>query len=74
MAKGVGLFPDEPAPAIDLREQLRCVNRELSYRRVAYPKWVIKGSLTQSKAEHELACMIAVRDTIMGLIASKPGG
>lgn len=66
-----GLFPDEPVPDIDLREQLRCVNRELSYRRVAYPKWVSKGSMKQSKADHELNCMIAVRDTLMNLIAPK---
>jgi hypothetical protein len=50
---------------------LRCVNREINMRTKVYPKWVERGSMTQKKADEEIATMKAVRDTLMDLIAPK---
>ena len=49
--------------AISLKDQLRCVGRELGLRRNVYPKWVAKGRMTQEKADHEIATMEAVYET-----------
>ena len=62
------LFAPDP---IDLREQLRVVNREINMRKSVYPKWVKLGKMKQAKADAEIAGMCAVRDTIMDLIAPK---
>jgi signal recognition particle subunit SEC65 len=64
------LFPEEGRMK-DLRDQLRCVNREINMRTKVYPKWVERGSMTQKKADEEIATMKAVRDTLMDLIAPK---
>ena len=63
------LLPEDDA--IDLREQLRCVNRELAMRQQVYPKFVISGRYTQKRADHEIKCMTAVRDTLIDLIAPR---
>jgi hypothetical protein len=64
------LFHDGPV-RYDLRDQLRCVNRELKMRKFVYPKRVTSGVLKQEKADQEIDCMEAVRDTLMELIAPK---
>jgi hypothetical protein len=38
-------------------EKLICAQRELAARLRAYPKQVAAGRMTQSRAQHEVACM-----------------
>ena len=42
---------------IDLNDLLGCARRELAFRERCYPKWVERGTLTEKKAEKELALM-----------------
>lgn len=43
--------------ALDLRELLGCLRRELALRERVYPKWVAKGTMKQEKADKELLLM-----------------
>lgn len=45
---------------IDLNALLGCARRELAFRQRCYPKWVEKGTLTETKAEKELELMRSV--------------
>lgn len=47
-----------------LREQIRCVERELRLRRSAYGRWVASGKMKQAEADREIAAMEAVLDTL----------
>jgi hypothetical protein len=49
---------------ITLEQQLAAVAREIAMRRGVYPKWVANGKMKQDKAEHELAAMEAVIETV----------
>lgn len=42
---------------VDLNDLLACCRRELAFRQRCYPKWVAKGTLTETKAEKELELM-----------------
>lgn len=53
-----GLLP------IDLQEQVACVKREIGMRERVYPNWVARGKMTQEKADHELAAMREVLDSL----------
>jgi hypothetical protein len=50
-----------------LDEQITCVRRELAFRATFYPKWVRAGRMTQEKADHEIACMQSVYDTLQSV-------
>jgi len=50
-----------------LDEQIKSVGRELGLRRAVYPKFIIKGTMTKSKADHEIACMESVYETLKRL-------
>ena len=52
---------------MSLDEQIAAVEREIRYREWVYPKWVEKKRMKQEKAEHELAAMRAVLETLKGL-------
>jgi hypothetical protein len=52
------------APVITIEQQVAAVVRELRLRRQLYPLWVTAGRLTQAKAEHEIAAMEAVLETV----------
>jgi aconitase B len=54
---------DAPSP-ISLEEQVRCAERELEKRKKFYPKWVAERGMNQLKADHEIACMAAVVETL----------
>jgi len=54
-------------PEITLAEQIAAVRREIAMRERVYPKWVASGRMTQVKAEHEIAAMRAVLDTLLSL-------
>lgn len=57
------LFP------IGLLEQIQAVQREIAMRERAYPRFVHKGTMTQAKADKEIAAMRAVLATLKGLTA-----
>lgn len=48
-----------------LNEQLACVSREIGMRHRVYPNWVRKGKMSQTVADHEIACMNAVLATLL---------
>lgn len=47
-----------------LRDQLAAARRELALRRSAYPKWIASGRMAKDKAEHEIAAMQAIVETL----------
>lgn len=49
---------------ITLADQLAAVRREIAMRERAYPRFVANGKLTQAKADHELAAMRAILETL----------
>lgn len=51
---------------ISIPEQLACVEREIKMRERVYPRCVADKRMTQAKADHELAAMRAVRETLAG--------
>jgi hypothetical protein len=52
------LFP------ITIEDQIACVNREISMRKNAYPRFVANKQMTQEKADRELAVMSEVLTTL----------
>lgn len=50
---------------IDILQQIEAVDREIRMRRRVYPRWVGAGKMSQQKADHEIACMEAVAETLM---------
>jgi hypothetical protein len=42
---------------VDLNALLACCRRELAFRQRCYPRWVDKGTLSEKRAEKELALM-----------------
>lgn len=55
-----------------LTDQLAAARRELGMRRRVYPRQVASGRMTQAAADHEIACMQAIVDTLAGLIGPEP--
>lgn len=49
---------------IPLAQQIRCAERELAMRQRVYPNWVAGGRLSQEKADHEIAAMRAIVETL----------
>jgi hypothetical protein len=50
--------------AVTLKDQLTAVNREIALRKGFYSQWVRKRRMTRAEAEHEIAAMEAIRDTL----------
>lgn len=53
---------------VDLDELLGCARRELALRERVYPKWVAKGSMTQTKADRELEGMRGIVEFLVHCI------
>lgn len=53
---------------VTLTEQIKCVRRELDYRRRLYPKWVADGKMTQNEANYEIEAMEYVLNTIQAVL------
>lgn len=53
--------------SINLEQQIKCVRRELALRQNVYPKWVATGKKKKDDADHEIAAMQAVHDTLMAV-------
>lgn len=51
-----------------LEDQLVAARRELGMRKHAYPKWTREGKMDPQKAEHEIAAMQAICDTLQRLV------
>lgn len=60
---------------ITLEQQIACVERELGMREKVYPRWVNKHppKMTPKTAEHELAAMRAVRESLIALRSQRDG-
>jgi hypothetical protein len=43
------------------REKKKVIERELSFRRRVYPKFVTEGRMTQEQAAHQIAVFEAIR-------------
>lgn len=48
----------------DINAQIAAVYREISMRQRVYPRWVTAGNLTQATADHEIAVMHEVLETL----------
>jgi|KBSMisStaDraftv2_1062788.scaffolds.fasta_scaffold00030_19 hypothetical protein len=55
-----------------LQEQVKCVERELTYRRRVYARWVSRGKMTTEQAEHEIETMQAVLKTVRDAALAEP--
>lgn len=49
---------------ITLAEQIKCVERELAMRQNVYGSWVRQGRMKKEKADHEIAAMTAILETL----------
>jgi hypothetical protein len=49
---------------IDIVEQIACARRELNYRRRVYARFVKANRMSQKKADHEIAAMEAILETL----------
>jgi len=49
---------------VTLQDQLRAAQRELAMRRNVYPNQVASRRMSQDKANHEIACMEAIVESI----------
>lgn len=65
-----------PSGAVQLTDQIECVQRELRMRSKTYKRWVPAGKITQTAADLELVRMEAVLQSLValksGLVASAP--
>ena len=50
-----------------LEEQIRCVKREIDYRKRLYPVWVQNGKMTQNDANYQIECMECVLSSLVVL-------
>ena len=50
--------------AVPLADQVRCVERELSFRRRVYARRVLNKQMTEEQSNREIAAMEAVLDTV----------
>lgn len=49
---------------ISLAEQIRCVEREIAHREIAYGHLIATGKMTHAKAQREADTMRAVLETL----------
>ncbi|MEE9383179.1 MAG: hypothetical protein V3V08_07180 [Nannocystaceae bacterium] len=57
--------------AFSLEEQIACVEREIKLRGSVYKRRIAQKKMTRHLAEHEFNCMAAIRQTLIGLQATK---
>ena len=50
-----------------LDEQIKCVKREIDYRKRLYPVWVQNGKMTQNDANYQIECMECVLNSLVVL-------
>lgn len=59
---------------ITLAAQIAEVAREIAMRRRVYPRQVARGAMRQAEADHLIATMEAVRDSLLRLAALDAAG
>lgn len=50
--------------SVPIDKQIKCAKRELSMRLGVYPRWVANASMSQEKADDEIAAMEAIIETL----------
>lgn len=61
------MFPiTEPIP-VTIEDQVKCVEREISMREGAYPRFIAAHKMTQQTADREIAAMKAILRTLTNL-------
>lgn len=58
------LLSTVPRPPVTLADQIRCVERELGYRRRVYAHRVVQGTMLTGEAEREIAVMQSILDRL----------
>lgn len=61
-------MPEQQAP-ININEQIKCVMRELGYRRTVYPRLVASGKMTGAASAKEICRMEAVLESLKDYVA-----
>lgn len=56
-----------------ITEQMKCVKREIDYRRRLYPKWVADGKLSQHEADYQIEAMEYVYNTLNAVLEFERG-
>lgn len=49
---------------ISIYEQIKCIERELKYRKHVYPRLVMQGKMDSATAEKQIKAMTAVLETL----------
>lgn len=52
---------------VTLGEQIKCLEREIGYRKRVYPRWVESGKMKLDQADYQVAAMEAALATLKGL-------
>lgn len=52
---------------ITLERQIKCVNREIGFRKRCYPRWVEMGRMKREDADREIMEMESVKRTLEAL-------
>ena len=60
-------YVEGESPPCSLDQQIAAVKREVAMRRAVYPKRVADKTMTQEKADWQIAVMSAVLETLEGL-------
>jgi len=62
-------FPDDmfPESEIPLEAQIKCVEREITFRRRVYARRVSQGRMSEVFADQQIKLMEAVLETLKGL-------
>lgn len=59
---------------MNIEEQIKCVEREIGQRKRVYPRLVQRETMTERKAQYEIACMEAVLRTLNSLVPERSQG
>jgi predicted nucleotidyltransferase len=62
-------FPDDmfPESEIPLEAQIKCVDREITFRKRVYARRISKGRMSEVFADQQIRLMKAVLETLKGL-------
>lgn len=63
----LNLFGDQQQVSVSIDDQIKCVERELAFRRRVYERRIGLGKMTRSTANREIESMEAVKATLEGV-------
>jgi hypothetical protein len=65
------MFEDKviPLQSFDREDYIKCLSRELGFRKKVYPRWIGLGRTTESRARWEIECMTSILDFIKETMA-----